>query len=97
MAGQAFVYPGQGSQKPGMGQMVLEALPEISAEVFDRAGEVTGMDIRALCLEADAEQLQRTDRTQPALYVMSWIIHRGLIEAGVWSGNVGLIRRRQRF
>ena len=82
MAGQAFVYPGQGSQKPGMGQMVLEALPEISVEVFDRAGEVTGMDIRALCLEADAEQLQRTDRTQPALYVMSWIIHRGLIEAG---------------
>lgn len=83
MVRQAFVFPGQGSQKPGMGHMVIEALPEISAEVFDSAREITGMDIRGLCLDADAEQLQRTDRTQPALYVMSWIIHRGLVEAGV--------------
>lgn len=61
-----FVFPGQGSQYPGMGSDLVNEFPA-AREIFDRAGETLGMDMRKLCFEDPDEQLQLTRFTQPAL------------------------------
>jgi len=57
----AYVFPGQGSQKPGMGA----SLPE---EIFTEVSEAVGLDVRRLCLEADEDTLRQTQNAQIALF-----------------------------
>ena len=59
------VFPGQGAQKPGMGQDFVQTWPE-AAEVFDRCSEALGHDLRALCF-GDDPRLDLTTWTQPAI------------------------------
>lgn len=66
----AFVFPGQGAQTVGMGQALSEAYP-VAAEVFNRAGEALGMDMRALCFQGPEEELKKTENTQPAILTAS--------------------------
>jgi len=66
----AIVFPGQGSQRPGMGQELFAAHPEAVA-VFDEISEAVGKDIRQLCLESDEETLRHTDNAQIALFTCS--------------------------
>jgi [acyl-carrier-protein] S-malonyltransferase len=66
----AFCFPGQASQKVGMGEDLVRAFPE-SAAVFDEATEATGLDLRRLCFEGPLEELSRTEVTQPALVTTS--------------------------
>ena len=66
----AFCFPGQGSQRAGMGRELAEAFPE-SAEVFEQANRALGFDLRALCFEGTLEQLSATEITQPALVAAS--------------------------
>jgi [acyl-carrier-protein] S-malonyltransferase len=66
----AFCFPGQGSQRVGMGLELAAAVPE-SAAVFELANEVVGYDLRRLCFEGPLEQLSRTELTQPALVAAS--------------------------
>lgn len=61
----AFVFPGQGAQYAGMGKDFYERFPE-SREVFDRAGELLGMDMKALCFEEN-DRLDLTEYTQAAM------------------------------
>lgn len=61
-----LLFPGQGSQKPGMGKDLAEAFPEARA-VFDRADEVLSAPLRRLCFEGPAEELTLTHNAQPAL------------------------------
>ncbi len=61
----AFVFPGQGAQYAGMGKDFYEQFPE-SREVFDRAGELLGMDMKALCFEEN-DRLDLTEYTQAAM------------------------------
>jgi len=63
----AAVFPGQGSQKPGMG-MALIAESGAAAEVFDRASEAVDIDLWALC-NYDEETLRQTQNAQLALFV----------------------------
>lgn len=60
-----IVFPGQGSQRPGMAQDFCEAFAE-SRAVFDEATEALGLDLRALCAGADG-RLGLTEFTQPAI------------------------------
>jgi len=61
-----LLFPGQGSQKPGMGKDLVEAFPEARA-VFDRADEVLGAPLSRLCFDGPAEELTLTHNAQPAL------------------------------
>ena len=66
----AFLFPGQGAQIVGMGRELDHELPAVRA-LFDRAGEILGFDLRALCFEGPAEALEATDVSQPAIFVAS--------------------------
>lgn len=63
----AAVFPGQGSQKPGMGKALFDASPAAQA-VFDRIAQATGIGIANICFELDEETLRQTQNAQIALY-----------------------------
>ena len=65
MSKKAFLFPGQGAQKVGMGQSFYEADADARA-VFDEASELLGYDMKALCFEEN-EKLNLTQYTQPAM------------------------------
>ena len=66
----AFLFPGQGSQKIGMGRAWAEAFPEARA-AFDEASEALGLDVAKLCWEGPEADLQLTANTQPAILTAS--------------------------
>ncbi|MCC6508283.1 MAG: ACP S-malonyltransferase [Pirellulaceae bacterium] len=66
----ALLFPGQGAQTVGMGQGLL-AKSSLTQELFDQARDILGFDLLQLCLTGPAEQLHRTEFSQPALYVHS--------------------------
>ncbi len=66
----AIVFPGQGSQHPGMGRLVYQH-SEAARRTYEEASEVTGLDLAEICFESDAEQLTETTLTQPAVLTTS--------------------------
>lgn len=66
----AFLFPGQGAQRIGMGQSLAAELPA-AAELYRRAGEILGYDLARLCFEGPAAELDSTVHSQPALFVTS--------------------------
>ena len=64
----AFVFPGQGSQSVGMLSKLADLSPVVRA-TFDEASGVLGYDLWHLCSEGPVEQLNETERTQPAMLV----------------------------
>jgi [acyl-carrier-protein] S-malonyltransferase len=66
----ALLFPGQGAQAVGMGRQLTESLPAARA-LFDRAGEILGYDLAAICFEGPPEKLDSTAHSQPALFVTS--------------------------
>ena len=66
----AYLFPGQGAQKVGMGQDLCEAFAP-ARQVFDRAEASSGLDIRGLCFAGPQEVLDRTDNAQPCIFTVS--------------------------
>ena len=66
----AFLFPGQGAQAVGMGADIAKAYPA-AAEVFEKANGVLGFDLRKICFEGPAEQLNATAISQPAIFTTS--------------------------
>lgn len=73
MTKTAFIFPGQGSQKIGMGKAIAEAYPEARA-VFDAVNEALNQDLSALMFGGDEAELTLTENTQPALMATSLAI-----------------------
>ena len=66
----AFLFPGQGSQRVGMGKAFYELYPQ-ARSVFDQANAVLGFDLKTLCFEGPEETLRETENAQVALYTTS--------------------------
>ncbi|MDP6460147.1 MAG: ACP S-malonyltransferase, partial [Gemmatimonadota bacterium] len=85
----AFLFPGQGAQYVGMGAALAAEYPAARA-VFDRASEVLGFDLAALCADGPEDALRETRNTQPALFVKSfaaWEVVRGVVRADFVAGH----------
>lgn len=63
---KAFIFPGQGSQKVGMGQAICEIFPA-GNEYFERANSILGYNLQELCWSGPEEKLTETLHAQPAL------------------------------
>ena len=66
----AFLFPGQGAQRVGMGRDLCEAFP-VAESLFDQAEESTSLPLKKLCFEGPEEELARTDIAQPAIFTVS--------------------------
>lgn len=75
----AFLFPGQGSQYPGMGRDLFEAFPKARA-VFEAADDLLGFPLTRLMFGDAEDALKQTDVTQPALYVHSMAVMAVLAE-----------------
>lgn len=83
----AFLFPGQGSQAPGMGRELAESF-STAREVFAEADAALGFPLSRLCFEGPAEELQLTANTQPAILAVSIAAARVLKEKGIRPGYV---------
>ena len=80
----AFVFPGQGSQSVGMLAKLAESSPTVRG-TFDEASKVLGYDLWQLCANGPAEELNATERTQPAMLVA------GIATWRVWQERGGAL------
>ncbi|MUG04711.1 ACP S-malonyltransferase [Bombella sp. ESL0378] len=81
MTGQAFVFPGQGSQSVGMGAELHKAFP-VARAVFEEVDEALSFNLSRLMFEGDAAELTATENTQPALFAVSMAVVRVLEHEG---------------
>ena len=69
----AYVFPGQGAQFPGMGKELFENSP-LAQKRFTQANEILGFKITEIMFGEDVEALKKTEVTQPAIFLHSTIL-----------------------
>jgi [acyl-carrier-protein] S-malonyltransferase len=87
----AALFPGQGSQKPGMGQDLFDNFTEAKS-TFDRISKAISIDVAKLCFETDEDTLRETENAQLALYtcgVAAWSVFRGNYSASDITAAAG--------
>ena len=70
---RAFLFPGQGAQFVGMGKDIYEKYEE-AKKIYDKASEISGIDVRKICFEGPEEILNETENTQIAILTTSLAI-----------------------
>jgi [acyl-carrier-protein] S-malonyltransferase len=77
----AYIFPGQGSQNPGMGKDLFDNFPE-AARLFEELNDALHFSVSQLCFEGSPEDLQLTENTQPAIFSVSAAAFRTMEAAG---------------
>ena len=70
----AYVFPGQGSQFPGMGKAIVEQ-SEAAKKLVEQANTQLGFDLASIMFLGTEEELRRTDVTQPAIFLHSMLAY----------------------
>jgi len=82
----AAIYPGQGSQYPGMGRRLYETCAE-ARRLFAVAADVLGWNLWELCARGAEGELNHTSRSQPAIFTVSYAVHQALLDHG-WRPDI---------
>ncbi len=85
----AYLFPGQGSQVPGMGKNLYNS-SNLAKEKFEEANEILGFRISDIMFEGSAEQLKETRVTQPAVFlesIISFYVNGGKYNPGCVAGH----------
>ncbi|HEV7474732.1 MAG TPA: ACP S-malonyltransferase [Pyrinomonadaceae bacterium] len=77
----AYIFPGQGSQHPGMGKNLVENFP-VAARLFEELDDALHFSVSRLCFEGTPEDLQLTENTQPAILAVSVAVLRTMESEG---------------
>lgn len=72
-----LIYPGQGSQHPGMGRFLFDNFP-VAKQTFEEASDTISLDLKKLCFEGSEADLALTENTQPAILTVSTATQRVL-------------------
>jgi malonyl CoA-acyl carrier protein transacylase len=78
---EVFVFPGQGSQRLGMGADLFDTVPEFKS-IESQINELLGYSLRTLCLRDPERKLHHTAYTQPALYVVNALYYLDAVAKG---------------
>lgn len=85
----AFMFPGQGSQYPGMGKDIYDKYEEVR-NLYDKASQILGRDVTKLCFESPEEELAKTENAQLAISITSLgmleVLKKHGIEADICTG-----------
>src|SRR2546421_10606583 len=79
-----ILCPGQGAQVVGMGKDFYASSP-IARDIFDRANQIIGFDLKEICFNGPEDRLNQTDVSQPAIYVSSVACHAAAIVADLFK------------
>lgn len=80
-----LLFPGQGSQKPGMGKDLAQAFP-VARSVFGQVDAAIGSELSTLCFDGPADELTQTSNAQPALFAHGaavWALTKSALQAHV--------------
>ena len=82
MSKLAFMFPGQGSQRVGMGQDLAEEY-DVVAQTFAESNDILDIEVQELCFSGPEDKLTETSNTQPAILTTSIAFYRLLQEEGI--------------